>query len=232
MRAGQSEVIPVITLDGPSGSGKGTVAELLARAFGWHLLDSGALYRIVALTAVERGVALNDPAALAAMTQALAIHFELGPGEVRIRVDEHDVTGAIRSDTVSQNASLVAQHDAVRAALLDVQHSLRQPPGLIADGRDMGSVVFTDAPLKIYLDATAEERARRRHKQLKDKGLGGSLRGLLKSIQERDQRDMNRSVSPLIQAPDAILIDSTHLSIDEVVDEVIKHAQLRNLPAC
>ena len=218
---------PVIAIDGPSSSGKGTIAASVAKHLGWRQLDSGALYRIVAWAALGRGIPLDDGQRLAALAGALVI--EQSPGKVS--VDDDDVTEAIRREPISVGASEVAKLPAVRQALRGVQQGMRRPPGLVADGRDMGTVVFRDAELKIFLDATAEERARRRHKQLMDKGSSVSLRDLFASIRARDERDRNRAVSPLEPAPDAISIDTTGRSIEAVVAEVLKYAEARGLEA-
>jgi len=217
--------IPVIAIDGPSGSGKGTIASLLAQRLGWHLLDSGALYRIVAAAALDRGVSLEDPDALAALALGLEIAFE---GE-RVVVDGADLTLVIRTEEVSQGASRVAALQPVRDAILDLQRSLRRPPGLVADGRDMGTVVFRDAELKVFLDASAEVRAERRYNQLKNKGLSVSLAALLANIRERDERDRRRAVAPLRPAEDSVLIDSTAMAVDEVLAQVLEAARVRGL---
>ncbi len=210
----------VITIDGPSGSGKGTLAEALARRLGWHLLDSGALYRIVALAAAQREVGIEDGAGLAEMARELDIEFRPGDGGVAVRLDGRDVSLEIRAESVSANASRVAALGAVRRALLERQRGFRRAPGLVADGRDMGTVVFPDARLKVFLEASPEERAARRLKQLIDKGLGGSLRALLAGIRERDERDRQRVESPLVAAADAVVIDSTALGVDAVEQRV------------
>jgi len=217
----------VITIDGPSGSGKGTIAGLLAQRLGWHLLDSGALYRIVAAEALQRGIALEAEAQLAEMAAGLAIRFD---GE-RVEVDGVDRSLLIRTEEVSAAASKVAALPAVRTAILDLQRSMCRPPGLVADGRDMGTVVFPAAALKIYLDASAEVRAERRYNQLKNKGLGVSLRALLANLQERDARDKGRAVSPLVPAEDAIVIDSSEMSIDEVLTRIHSEVLKRKLEA-
>jgi cytidylate kinase len=219
----------VIAIDGPSGSGKGTLAESLARRLGWRLLDSGALYRIVALAAAQRDVDLDDGAALADMARDLDIEFRPGDGGVVVQLDEQDVTLQIRAESVSATASRVAALPAVRKALLERQRGLRREPGLVADGRDMGTVVFPDAQLKVFLEASPEERAARRHKQLIDKGLGGSLRALLVAIRERDARDQQRTESPLVAAQDAVIIDSTALDIDAVEQRVWELIKARGL---
>jgi cytidylate kinase len=216
---------PVITIDGPSGSGKGTIAAMVSNELGWNLLDSGALYRIVAWAGQERGIDLEQGAMLSEMVNRLDITFA---GHL-VRVDGVDVTNLIREERTTEGSSRVARLPQVREALREIQLSMRQTPGLIADGRDMGTVVFPDAELKIFLEANAEERARRRYKQLKDKGLSVNLRGLFESIQTRDERDRNRRVSPLKQSPDAILIDTTDMSIGAVAAEVMGHVAERRL---
>lgn len=223
--AGKEPSAPVIAIDGPSGSGKGTLAALLAERLGWHLLDSGALYRIVAAAAIDRGIELDDEPSLAALAAGLAIRFE----RERVWVDGQDLTLTIRTEAVSTGSSQVAALVEVREAILQQQRAMCRPPGLVADGRDMGTVVFPTAGLKIFLDASPEVRARRRYNQLKNKGLSVNLRALLVSIQERDERDRGRAVSPLQPASDAILIDSTDMSIDAVVERVYAEAVARGL---
>lgn len=222
--------VPVITVDGPSGSGKGTLCKLLAEEFGWSLLDSGALYRLVGLAAQHHGVATDDEAALVVLAAHLDVQFLADKGqELKIILEGEEVTTAIRTEEVGTLASQVAALGAVRDALLERQRAFAEEPGLIADGRDMGTVVFPDATLKVYLDASAEERANRRYNQLINKGVGASLQTILEDIQARDARDMNRAVAPLRPASDAVILDSTQLSIDEVLAAVLEHARHRGL---
>ena len=217
--------VDVIAIDGPSGSGKGTLARQVADALGWHLLDSGALYRIVGAMCARRGLDLLAEDQVAALAAALSVEFAQG----RVLVEELDLTDEIRTEDAGVNASQVAQYPAVRNAVLNLQRNFRRPPGLVADGRDMGTVVFPDAKLKIFLDASPEERAQRRYNQLKNKGLSVSLRGLLEQIKERDARDRGRAVAPLKPAPDALVIDSTSMSIDSVYQLVMSEVRNRNL---
>jgi cytidylate kinase len=209
---------PVIAIDGPTASGKGTVAQRVAARLGWHYLDSGALYRLTALSALRRGVSPDDPAAVAALAAELPVVFEVGGG---IRLAGDDVTEAIRDEAVGNAASRIAVHPPVRAALLGLQRRFRRPPGLVADGRDMGTVVFPDAALKVFLTASAESRAVRRHKQLMDKGISANLITLLGELRERDARDIARAVSPLVAAEGAFVLDSTSLTIDQTVEAVL-----------
>ena len=214
--------VPVIAIDGPSGSGKGTIARRVADALGYHLLDSGALYRLVALSARKSGVSLEDGEKLAHLAIKLNVRFDTGEdGEERIWLCDEDVTGEIRTEEAGAGASAVAQIPAVREALFERQRAFQQPPGLVADGRDMGTQVFPDAVLKVFLTASAEERARRRHKQLKDKGLDVSLAALSRDIEDRDKRDSERSVAPLRPAEDARILDSSGQSIEAVTNTVL-----------
>lgn len=219
----------MIAVDGPSGTGKGTLALRLAEWLGWHLLDSGLLYRLVGLAAFRRGVAMNDGAALAGLAHELAAEFSPAAGRLGVLLDGEDVSRAIRSEEAGGAASLVAAIPAVRTALLARQRAFRAPPGLVADGRDMGTVVFPDAALKIFLTASAEARARRRYNQLKEKGIDVNLQTLLEDICNRDRRDERRSVAPLKPASDATILDTTELGIDDVVDHVKRLIRERGL---
>jgi CMP/dCMP kinase len=211
-------VIPVIAIDGPSASGKGTVAQLVADQLGFHYLDSGALYRIVALAGKQAGISWQDEPALAAMTAGLDIRFEDG----EIFMDGLQVSDAVRSEEMSKGASEVAVHALVRRVLLDKQHGFRKAPGLVADGRDMGSVVFADAATKVFLTASSAVRAERRYKQLINKGNHANLARILSDIEARDARDMQRSAAPLRQCADATLLDTSNLTIDQAVASVLQ----------
>ncbi len=221
---------PVLTIDGPSGSGKGTVSRRIAERLGWHLLDSGALYRLVALAGQQAGLDPADEAAHAALATRLEVLFgqdAAGGERILLGSEQQDVTAAIRTEEAGQGASRVAAWPAVRMALLQRQRDLARPPGLVADGRDMGTVVFAAAELKIFLTASPDERARRRYNQLKDKGSDANLAALSLEIAERDRRDSTRSVSPLVPAAEAIVIDSTHLGIGAVVDRIMAEVRAR-----
>mgnify|MGYP001329338099 FL=1 len=216
-----NNLVPVLAIDGPSGSGKGTLAAWMAAELGWHLLDSGALYRIVAAMAVRRRLDIDREPSMRALAESLRIAFPNG----RVLVDDLDLTDEIRTEDMGVLASRVAALPAVRTAILAVQRDFAQAPGLVADGRDMGTVVFPHAGLKIFLDASAEARAERRYNQLKNKGLSVSLRDLLEQIQERDARDRERATAPLQAAHDAMLIDSTQMTIQEVCSTVMQAAK-------
>lgn len=218
-----ASTIPVLTIDGPSGSGKGTISRHLAQRLGWHYLDSGAIYRAVGLAAAWEEVDLSNEAAVAACAARTRIHFDTGDGkgELRVIVNDKDATHQLRMETAGAAASAIAGYPAVRAALMQLQRDFRSAPGLVADGRDMGTVVFPDAPVKVFLTASAEERAQRRHKQLKDKGVSVTLAGLLGEIIARDERDASRAVAPLKPADSAVTIDTTAQPIAAVVEQVL-----------
>ncbi len=220
---------PIVTIDGPSGSGKGTISRAVARHAGWHWLDSGALYRLVALEGVEREFRPDDVKSHVDAALGLDVRFDGGVEGDRILLRGRDVTEALRSEAVGAGASRVAAWPEVREALLARQRAFARLPGLVADGRDMGTVVFPWAELKVFLTASAEERALRRHKQLKDKGSDVSLPALSREIAERDARDATRAVAPLKPAPDAHVIDSTGLTVEEVVGRVLALGRERSL---
>ena len=216
---------PVIAIDGPSGSGKGTIARRVARALGWHLLDSGALYRLVGLAAARKGQRDASEEALAAIASDLEVRFDADDAsEERVWLGDSDVSDELRTEECGRLASHVAVLPKVRNALMGLQRSFRTAPGLVADGRDMGTTVFPDAMLKVFLTASAGERAKRRHKQLNDKGIDVSLPALSRDIEDRDRRDSERSVAPLRPAEDARLLDSSNLTIDEVTQTVLDWA--------
>jgi len=218
-----SSEIPVITIDGPSGAGKGTAAANLAERLGFHLLDSGAVYRVAALHALRHGANLDDESSVLETFSSLNASFKpLGLDGVAVLLGDEDVSNEIRTEQIGNAASKVAAMPQVRTDVLDEQRAFRQSPGLVADGRDMGTVVFPDAPLKIFLTASAEERAKRRAKQLKDKGITATIPDLVREIGERDDRDASRTHSPLVAASDAITIESSDLSIDEVVERIVQ----------
>jgi cytidylate kinase len=212
----------VVTIDGPSGSGKGTISRIVAGRLGWHYLDSGALYRVVGYAAQRDRADLSDHAGLAALARNTDIRFDTdGDAEPRVLVDGVDATDAIRTETAGTAASAIASIPEVRQALVDKQHAFRRPPGLVADGRDMGTVIFPDARFKVFLTASAAQRAQRRHKQLKDKGVSVNLTDLLREILARDARDAERVVAPLKPAEDAVLIDTTDVPVERVVERVL-----------
>jgi cytidylate kinase len=213
------EPVPVLTIDGPTASGKGTVAQRVAAALGWHYLDSGALYRLTALAAIRAGVALDDEAALSRLAAGLPVRFE---ADARVRLGGEEVTDAIRAEAVGNGASRIAVFPGVRSSLLGLQRGFRQPPGLVADGRDMGTVVFPDAALKVFLTASAESRAERRYKQLIEKGISANLSSLLQDLEERDARDAARPVAPLAPAQGAFVLDSTRIDVDQTVGCVLE----------
>lgn len=218
------KIVPVLTIDGPSGSGKGTVSRMVAEALGWHLLDSGALYRAVGFAAGMEGLDLSDAEAVTRCAQTTKIAFRdpRDGGDTHVIVDGMDATDEIRTETCGAAASAIAAIPGVRAALFDKQRAFRKAPGLVADGRDMGTVIFPDAQSKVFLTASAEERAKRRYKQLKEKGLGVTLAALLREIQARDVRDAGRAVAPLKPAADAVVIDSTGMPVESVVAVVLE----------
>ncbi|MFK0572346.1 (d)CMP kinase [Endozoicomonas sp.] len=232
MRVSESQTpVTVVTIDGPSGSGKGTVAALLARELGWGLLDSGALYRLTALAALNHGVDFTDESSLEVLAGHLDVQFlplESGEG-LTIILEGEQVGPSLRTEDVGAMASRVAALPGVRNALLQRQRDFAEQPGLVADGRDMGTVVFPDAALKVFLTASSEERAKRRYEQLHQKGIGASFDRLLADIKARDERDSQRAVAPLKPADDAIILDSTRMSIHEVFNEVLEQMRLKGL---
>lgn len=226
--ASADDLAPVITIDGPSGSGKGTVARMVASSLGFRFLDSGALYRVVALASLNRGLAAEQASAVAQLARNINVKFlSCRDGDVQVLLDEIDVTFDLRLEKVGDRASRIAAHPALREALLDRQRRWSYPPGLVADGRDMGTVVFPDAFLKIFLTASAEIRAQRRYKQLIGKGIDANIEQLLADIIDRDRRDFQRETAPLKAAPDAVKIDSTGLAIEQVVVKVLDFARQR-----
>lgn len=220
------KTVPVLTIDGPGGAGKGTICQMVAKQLGWHLLDSGALYRLTALAAQKHGVALDNESSVAVLAKHLDVQFmPQDEGLVNTILEGEDVSGDIRTEEVGAMASKVAALPEVRQALLERQRDFAQAPGVVADGRDMGTVVFPQAPVKIYLTASAEERAKRRFLQLQEKGKAADIEKILSEIVERDERDMNREVAPLKPAIDALVVESTNMSIEQVLDVVIAELQ-------
>jgi cytidylate kinase len=222
--------VPVLAIDGPGGAGKGTICQLVAKKLGWHLLDSGALYRLTALAASKHGVALDNEESVAVVAKHLDVQFiPQDEGLVHTLLEGENVSTAIRTEEMGVMASKVAALPAVRQALLERQRDFAQTPGLVADGRDMGTVVFPSAPVKIYLTASAEERAKRRFLQLKEKGIDADIQVILSDIQERDDRDINRDVAPLKPAVESLVVESTNMSIDQVLDVVMTELKRTNL---
>ncbi|MEG3767884.1 (d)CMP kinase [Alteromonas sp. 14N.309.X.WAT.G.H12] len=221
--------IPVVTVDGPSGAGKGTLSSLLAENLGWHFLDSGAIYRVLAVAALHHDLPIDDEACVVPLASGLDVNFETEGKSARIILEGEDVTDDIRTEQVAAAASQIAALPRVREALLRRQRAFQQLPGLVADGRDMGTVVFPDAGVKLFLTASAEARAERRYSQLKNKGMDVNIARLLTDIKARDDRDANRAIAPLVPAEDAVIIDSTHLDITQVYDKAMEiiNAKLR-----
>ncbi|BBI92404.1 cytidylate kinase [Serratia symbiotica str. Tucson] len=216
---------PVITVDGPSGAGKGTLCKAIAESLGWRLLDSGAIYRVLAMAALHHQVDITSEEALVPLAAHLDVCFVAQDGKLLVVLEGEDVSNEIRTETVGNTASRAAKLPRVREALLRRQRAFREEPGLVADGRDMGTVVFPDAPVKIFLDANAEERAQRRRLQLQERGFNVNFECLLAEIRERDDRDRNRAIAPLVPASDAFVLDSTSLSIVEVIQQALGYVQ-------
>ena len=225
----KEEFSPVLTIDGPGGAGKGTVCQLVAKKLGWHLLDSGALYRLTALAARLHGVALEDEVSVAMLAKHLDVQFIPQEKGVQIILEGEDVSLDIRTEQIAGDASKVAALPEVRDALLARQRAFSEAPGLVADGRDMGTVVFSEAPVKIYLTASAEERAKRRFLQLREKGVEGDIVQILQGIMQRDERDMNREIAPLKPAKDALIVESTNMTIEQVLDVVMTELKRNQL---
>lgn len=212
--------IPVLTIDGPSGAGKGTVSRLLAKQLGWHYLDSGSIYRSLAIALAKQAVDLADIAAIVGVAKSMALAFECGD-ELIVKLDGEDITSQLGLETTGNMASIIAAVPEVRKVLLQKQQDFKQLPGLVADGRDMGTVVFSDAPYKVFLTASSEKRAERRYKQLKEKGIDANLTRLTEEIEERDRRDRERATAPLCMAENALFIDSSEMTIEAVIAQVI-----------
>jgi CMP/dCMP kinase len=223
-----SPAAPVLTIDGPSGAGKGAVSARVAETLGWHLLDSGAVYRAVAVAVLDAGVDPADETAVVALCEGLDLDFTAGEDGISVLLDGRPVDQRLRAEEVSVMASRVAALPEVRRALLELQRRFRRSPGLVADGRDMGTVVFQDAPIKVFLEASVEERANRRYKQLKDKGESVKFLRLFRDLEERDRRDRERSVSPTVPADDAVVIDSTDMGLNDVVEKVLELVHQRS----
>ncbi|BDH46488.1 cytidylate kinase [Salmonella enterica subsp. enterica serovar Choleraesuis] len=223
---------PVITIDGPSGAGKGTLCKAMAETLGWHLLDSGAIYRVLALAALHHQVDVTAEEALVPLAAHLDVRFVATESGLQVVLEGEDVSAEIRTQEVANTASQVAAFPRVREALLRRQRAFREEPGLIADGRDMGTVVFPDAPVKIFLDASAEERANRRMLQLQQKGFSVNFERLLAEIKERDDRDRNRPVAPLVPAEDALVLDSTSMDIEQVIEKALQYARQKLADTC
>ena len=219
----------VVTIDGPGGAGKGTLSQMLAKELGWHFLDSGAMYRLCGLACLQQGIDFADEQKIAEAAQNLDIDFRVNDNALEVWLDGQEVSQQLRVETTASAASKVAVIPAVRDALLARQRAFAQAPGLIADGRDMGTVVFPNAELKIYLTASAEERAQRRYKQLQESGSSVSLAAILQEIQQRDERDMNRAIAPLKPAEDAVIIDSSNIDAQTVYDQVLQLIKQSNL---
>jgi len=218
------ENVPVITIDGPSGAGKGTVARVIAEQLGWHLLDSGAIYRVLAVATQHHQLGVDDEEPLIPIAAHLDVQFEINNDESKVVLEGEDVTNSIRTEEIGELASKIAAFPRVREALLRRQRAFKVSPGLVADGRDMGTVVFIDAPVKIFLTASAEERAQRRFNQLKEKGFDVKIGRLLDDIRQRDERDQNRKVAPLVPAEGSLIVDSTDISVKEVVSKILSFA--------
>ena len=221
-----NSIVPVITIDGPSGAGKGTVSQIISEKLGWNLLDSGSLYRVVAYAILKNNINPDDLVCIDQLIKSVDISYNVTNSSIEVLLDNENVTNYLRSEKVGETASIIAANEIVRGYLTQKQKDFAKHPGLIADGRDMGTVIFPNALLKVFLDASPEERARRRTKQLQEKGLDVNIDEILANIIDRDQRDRNRSISPLIPADDATIIDSTTMSINEVVSYILESLAL------